>query len=294
MFNKKEEKMRISRLNLRYVVAGAACLAVSFFMFWSCGGGSSSKIKMTTEAGGEVSFYLAGSGVATVDWGDGSEKVLLTLNKRSVRFEHKYPSATIRTIIINGDNITGLTCVKKMTSLDVSRCTELTSLDYQGNQLASLDLSKNTALIKLTCGGRSYGDCTKLSSLDLSKNVAMTHLEVFSHELRDLDVSKNIALTHLKVGTVIIYLDVSKNIALRHLELPASLVSLDVSQNTKLEYLYVDSPNLSTEALNALFGTLHSNTISGREKIIQIGKTKGAGNRSIAREKGWVVKDRWG
>jgi len=107
---------------------------------------------MTTEESG-ISFILAGSGVATVDWGDGSEKISLTLNENGVYFRHTYPNASIRTIIINGDNIMGLHC-DGITSLDVSRCTELKSLSISGSLITSLDVSKNTALTNLGVGGQ--------------------------------------------------------------------------------------------------------------------------------------------
>jgi len=146
------------------VLAGALIVA-AFTACGSSGGGKSGKIKMTTENGGDFSFYLSGSGTATVDWGDGSDKVALTLNeheherdamffpirlRRGVLFRHTYPTATIRTITVNGDNITGLYCSSNfcITSIDVSRCTELTELSVSGN-LTSFDVSKNTALTKL-------------------------------------------------------------------------------------------------------------------------------------------------
>ena len=99
----------------------------------TCGGGiggSSYKIKMTTEEE-NISFYLKGSGVATVDWGDNSEKVTLTLSEEmfGTRFEHSYPNASIRTITINGDNITELSC-DNFTSLDASRCSELIKSEF--------------------------------------------------------------------------------------------------------------------------------------------------------------------
>ena len=175
--------------------------------FTACGGGSggfggsSYTIKMTTEESG-VGFYLAGSGVATVDWGDGSEKVSLTLNEEGVLFRHDYPSATIRTITINGDNITVLRCTSsQVTSLDVRGATALTQLFAIGN-FTSLDVSKNTALTKLEVG----------------------------HQL-------------------------------------------------------------TAAALNALFGTLHSNTISGETKTINIYGNPGAADcdRGIAESKGWTI-----
>ena len=214
----------------------------------SSGGRSSGKIKMTTESD-KTGFYLSGSGVATVDWGDGSEKVTLTLNENnkpySVKFEHTYPNSSIRTITVNGDNITGL--VGGGTSLDVSRCTELTDLIFRG--IKSLDVSKNTALTMLICGN-------ELTSLDLRNNTALTYLDCEYNQLTNLDLSKNIALTMLRCG----------------------------------------SNPLTAVALNALFGTLHNNTVppaKGSEIAKMISTTYNPGSdtcdRSIAERKGWTV-----
>jgi len=135
-----------------------------------CGGGSgsggsrsSAKITMTME-GDYLFLHLAGSGVATVDWGDGSEVISRTLSEfdfttgGGVEFEHRYHNSTIRTITINGDNITFLN-TGDISSLDVSRCAELTVLLCGGSrasydrsgQLTRLDVSKNTALTLLGC-----------------------------------------------------------------------------------------------------------------------------------------------
>ena len=67
----------------------------------------------------------------------------------------------------------------------------LTSLDCWGNQLTSLDVSKNTALTELSCSGN------KLTRLDISKNTALTSLVCLENQLTSLDVSKNTALTEL-------------------------------------------------------------------------------------------------
>jgi hypothetical protein len=175
-------------------------------VFTTCGGsggfGGSYKIKMTTE-NNKVELYLAGSGIATVDWGDGSEKVSLTLDEtgnhgRGLRFAHEYATASIRTITINGDNITKYYHNSdKVTSLDVSRATTLTSLDvttyaYEENTFTSLDVSKNIALTWLGVSG-------KFKSLDVSKNTTLTTLGVFSTQLTNLDVSKNTELMQLSI-----------------------------------------------------------------------------------------------
>jgi len=243
----------MKKVVLNYLVMAA--LAVAAVCMSSCGGGSgsgggksSAKIKMTTESS-YFSFFLGGSGVATVDWGDGSEKVSLTLNERGVLFTHTYSNATIRTIAINGDNITSLNC-EFSTSLDVSRCTELTKLECIG-PFASLDVSKNTALTYLQCTGL-------LTRLDVSRNTALTHLICVSDQLTSLDMSKNTVLAFLSC-----------------------------------------SGQLSSSALNALFGTLHSNNttyIVDMDKVapkhIRISSNPGAADcdRSIAERKGWTVR----
>ena len=306
-------KSLMSRMNfLRKTCAFAGALML--VILTACGGGSSGSswnIKMTTEAGGKVGFLLSGSGVAIVDWGDGSDKVTLTLNenelnhsllpgvhvnKRGVLFEHTYPTATIRTITIKGNNITGLDCsnitsldmsknrVLAITSLDVSKNTALTRLNVGGN-LTSIDVSKCAALIELGVHGN-------LTSLDVSKNTTLVTLDYSSNQLTSLDLSNNTALTTLDCRhNQLMSLDVSKNTALTTLDCSHNqLTSLDLSNNTALTTLYGNHNQLTAAALNTLFGTLHSNPISRKE--IAIGYNNpgtGTCDRSIAERKGWRV-----
>ena len=87
---------------------------------------------------------------------------------------------------------TDLSCyTNKLTSLDVSKNTELISLHCGENQLTSLDVSKNTALTYLYC----YTN--QLTSLDVSKNTTMTSLYCYDNQLTSLDVSNNTELTYL-------------------------------------------------------------------------------------------------
>ena len=217
-------KSHMSRKKLINVLAGILILAV----FSACdgGGGSSAKIKMTTEKA-KLWFLLSGSGTATVDWGDGSEKVTLTIQESSnpisgIRFEHDYNSATIRTISINGDNITGLLCQNyQLTSLDVSKNTALTGLNVAQNQLTSLDVSKNPKLTILECFNN------QLTNLDVSKNTLLKILYCNYNQLISLDVSKNTELTELLVdGNKLTSLDVSKNSALTRLNYDNDRVKL--------------------------------------------------------------------
>ncbi len=89
-------------------------------------------------------------------------------------------------------NLKGLYCDgNQLTSLDVSKNIALVDLELRENQLTSLDVSKNTALKGLTC------DDNQLTSLDVSKNTALVYLECEKNQLTSLDVSKNTALEHL-------------------------------------------------------------------------------------------------
>ena len=112
--------------------------------------------------------------------------------------------------------------------------TALTRLVCSGNQLTSLDVSKNTALTYLHCGDN------QLTSADVSKNTALKYLRCADNQLTSLDVSKNTALTQLTCsGNQLKSLDVSKNTALTGLYCNNNqLTSLDVSKNTALNSLF--------------------------------------------------------
>ncbi|HKM92695.1 MAG TPA: T9SS type A sorting domain-containing protein [Prolixibacteraceae bacterium] len=96
---------------------------------------------------------------------------------------------------VSGKNISNLTGIKdfialeelfcysnKLSSLDVSKNTSLTTLSCSKNQLSSLDVSANTALTFLSCSKN------QLSSLDVSKNIALEYLHCFDNQLTSLDV----------------------------------------------------------------------------------------------------------
>ena len=112
-------------------------------------------------------------------------------------------------IIADAENITpeDMEKIATMTELDVSGTYEnpgaltslqgieyfesLTQLSCYYNQLTSLDVSANMALMWLSC---SYNS---LETLDISKNTALTQLDCSSNSLTTLDVSANTALTWL-------------------------------------------------------------------------------------------------
>ncbi|UCH15338.1 MAG: T9SS type A sorting domain-containing protein, partial [Bacteroidales bacterium] len=101
----------------------------------------------------------------------------------------------------------------QLSSLDVSKNVALEILSCKRNQLTSLDVSSCTALTGLECcdnqlislnvsGCRNleYLDCdgNQLSSLDVSKNVALEILSCGGNQLTSLDVSSCTALTDLR------------------------------------------------------------------------------------------------
>ena len=141
--------------------------------------------------------------------------------------------------------LTSLRCsYNKLTYLDVSQNTALTSLDCSCNyySMCSLDVSKNTELSELYC------HTNWLTSLDVSNNGALTYLDCSSNQLTSLYVRYNEALTYLdcsfnqlasldvRYSQNLIYLDCNNNY----------LLSLDVSYNAKLTYLDCSTNGLAT------------------------------------------------
>ena len=160
--------------------------------------------------------------------------------------------------------LTNLNCNKnKLTSLDVSGCTELKGLICYNNQLAELDVSENAALVELNCLNNdltsldvsdctalTYLDCSdnRLTSLDVSQNTELGWLNCSENQLRSLDVSKNTALGSLYCsGNRLTSLDLSQNTNLKSLYCSENqLTSLDLSKNTKLNQLYCSDNQLTS------------------------------------------------
>ena len=131
----------------------------------------------------------------------------------------------------------------KLTALDLSECPGLETVNCAFNNLASLNISKNTLLTSLDCSRNS-----PLTELDVSQNTALTSLECSYCALTMLDVSQNTALTSLSCrSNKMTMLDMSPNTNLTSLNCGAnkSLTMLNVSQNAALKSLSCESSNLS-------------------------------------------------
>ena len=251
---------------------------------------NSNKITMLTEANGKVGISLSGSGVATVDWGDGSKKQAVTLGKDSgVKIEHTYQGRSTHAIAVDGDNITSLDCKSSnLTRLDVSSNTELTSLDCSDNRLTHLDISNNTVLSVLWCNGN------QLTHLGVGKNTMLTQLYCYRNKLTNLDLSKNTALVWLNCyQNQLISLDLTRNTALRRLDCYENrLRTLDFGKNTSLSWAVCTDNHFTAQALNALFTTLHKGASSAKIYIAGNPGEKDC-DRSIAESKNWAVSLRY-
>ena len=275
----------------------------------SCDVRVATTMRMVSQYSGNMRIWLAGSGTATIDWGDGLPSTTYTLSAERKEYSRNYSDATPRTISISGENIVNLRCYSnQLTSLDVSKNTVLTELHCDNNQLTSLDISKNTELIYLLC----YGN--QLTDLDVSKNTELTYLHCGNNKLTSLDVSKNTALTSLfchenqltslsmgantELGVLNCIKNLLKNIdisgcsSLRELYCNDNeLTSLNVSANTALIALHCSNNKLQVDALNDLFNSLPNVSTGGIGIKDNPGATDTGLNTSIATTKGWKITD---
>ena len=81
-----------------------------------------------------------------------------------------------------------------LTSLDISKNTQLSYLLCGDNQISNLELSKNTQLKKLHC------ENNQITSLDLSNNPLMTNLDFSENLLTSLDLSGQTMLDRVDVS----------------------------------------------------------------------------------------------
>ena len=114
--------------------------------------------------------------------------------------------------------------------LGIGFFSELRELYCSSNQITTIDMSKNTELVNLSCG------YNPLVSLDVSKCTKLESIDVFSTDLEKLDLTNNILLSELVLsGNSIASLNLSYNTRLTKLSCSGkSLQSIDLSKNTML------------------------------------------------------------
>ena len=117
-----------------------------------------------------------------------------------------FPDATFRSYVkqfdTNGNGYINSSELSKVTFLDCDKLgiktfkgaeyfTNLQVFFCGGNDLTELDVSKNTELVSLDCS------LNKLTSLDVTKNTELKELYCYSNQLTKLDVSRNTKLEKL-------------------------------------------------------------------------------------------------
>jgi hypothetical protein len=214
-------------------------------------------------------LHLAGTGTATIDWGDGNsnsyelvdfDEFWNTDYERRIMFriDHNYDISSNYTITVTGENIVYFESSgdNNLTDIDVSRNAALTHLHVgYNNRLKSVDVSANKALKYLKCYGNEnltklnvrgaaaleWLDCedNRLTSLDISQNTALTRLMCYRNRLNHLDVSKNTVLKQFHCsGNQLTELNLKGLTALEQLDCQQNLLAnLDLSTNTAIIYL---------------------------------------------------------
>ena len=150
----------------------------------------------------------------------------------------------VTVITVYTDDITSLSGVEYFTNLRELSCGGSETSEISG-LLTELDVSRNTKLKYLWCGGN------QLTNLDVSHNVELTYLNCRRNQLSSLDVSQNIELTELAFEhNNISSIDLSNQAALKRLFCNNNMLTeLDLSHNPELTYLDCSSNQL----LNTLY-----------------------------------------
>ncbi len=145
--------------------------------------------------------------------------------------------------ITKNTELTQLACyVNQLTTLNVAENTKLGALFCEQNALKALDVAKNTKLGSLICGQNV------LKALDVAKNTSLRVLGCGMNELTTLDVTKNTELIYLECeNNELSSLNLSANISLQELLCGRNnLTTLDVTKNTELDNLFCDGNKLTS------------------------------------------------
>lgn len=129
-----------------------------------------------------------------------------------------------------------------LTTLNLSKNTELKTLKCNHTKLTSLDTSHNENLVFLECN-----EISTLTTLNVSGSTALKHLYCNDNPLTALDLTNNLALEKLECGgNKFTTLDLSRNTNLKYFGcFNSKLSSLDLTNNTELEELYFCGNNVS-------------------------------------------------
>jgi|GEM_PF-4793790 len=151
----------------------------------------------------------------------------------------------------------------KLEELDLTKNTALVFLSCRNSKLTNLDLSQNKALAFLGCGN------SKLTNLDLSQNKALLYLDCYKNNLTSLNLEHNTALIDLDCyENNLTSLNLEHNTALTELNCNSNkLTSLNLEHNTALTQLKCNSNNLTSLDLSHNCKLIRSDTnVNPQEK----------------------------
>ncbi|CAM4282539.1 T9SS type A sorting domain-containing protein [Flavobacterium terrigena] len=142
----------------------------------------------------------------------------------------------------SSNQITYLDCsINQIPTLDLSQCSNLSTLTCLSNQLNSLDLTQNINLTSLNCAINS------LPELDLANNVLLTNINCGNNLISNLILNSNSALTQLFCSNnLLTSLDISNNTFLIQLSCGNNLLTSLYVKNGKNESISL-IPNLNLQ-----------------------------------------------
>ena len=123
----------------------------------------------------------------------------------------------------------------QIANIDVTKNTELTILWLESNALASVDISQNAKLVNLAIGYNSF------TSLDVTNNPDLWAITAEDNNITEIDISNNLKLVHFWVFNNPNYnkVDVSKQPLLSSMGIwNTSITTLDLSNNPSFNRLY--------------------------------------------------------
>ena len=116
----------------------------------------------------------------------------------------------------------------------IAAMSNLKYLDVRDNEIASVDLSQNTALVNVSIG------TNLLTTIDVSANVNLTSLFVNDNQLTTIDVTSNTALERFGImRNQFTSIDISTLSNIKDLFVHGNqLTALDISNKSNLNWLY--------------------------------------------------------
>ena len=151
-------------------------------------------------------------------------------------------------IDVSGQEVSDLT--------GIGHFTQLTSLNFNDNDVVSVDLTPNLALTSVT----GYNN-NNLVEFQIGNASSLSSLNLTNGDLSDIDLSSLPALNTLYlVGNTLTELDVSGNTVIAIMGVQNNqLTSLDLSANTNLQWLYAQNNNINSIDLsnNTLLSILY-------------------------------------